>query len=178
MPSPSGDSQAAATLPPSEDSLNWRTLSGPSRKGAGPSLPFVCIFIFLIFLFGDLDGLLADLCRVTAEARSHDDATLRALVQEMLDVFAYAASVSDCTLETEVGTQYTGYRFEVQAEGDSLDCLSGQSCPQSTGRWPIDPVLIRRPEGTVLLAPFEAGPVERKRRAVFTAYFAAGKRPR
>jgi hypothetical protein len=81
-------------------------------------------------------------------------------------------------LALPAGARYTGYRFEVQVEGDSLDCLSGQSCPQSTGRWPLDPVLIRRPEGTVLLAPFEAGPVERKRRAVFTAYFAAGKRPR
>ena len=78
------------------------------------------------------------------------------------------------------GTRYTGYRFEVQAGSDSLDCLAGQSCPQSTGRWPIDPVLIRRPEGTIVLAPFEAGPAERERRAVFTAYFTMGtaKRPR
>ena len=78
------------------------------------------------------------------------------------------------------GTRYTGYRYEVQAGGDSLDCLAGQSCPQSTGRWPINPVLIRKPIGTVVLAPFEAGPAERERRAVFTAYFTTGsaKRPR
>jgi len=77
-------------------------------------------------------------------------------------------------LALPAGTRYTGYRYEVQAGGDSLDCLAGQSCPQSTGRWPIDPVLIRRPEGTIVLAPFEAGPAERERRAVFTAYFTTG----
>jgi len=78
------------------------------------------------------------------------------------------------------GTRYTGYRYEVQVGGDSLDCLAGQSCPQSTGRWPINPVLLRKSEGTVILAPFEAGPADRERRAVFTAYFTAGtaKRPR
>ncbi len=78
------------------------------------------------------------------------------------------------------GARYTGYRFEVQTGGDSLDCLAGQNCPQSTGRWPINPVLLRQPEGTVILAPFEAGPSERERRAVFTAYFTTGpaKRPR
>jgi hypothetical protein len=78
------------------------------------------------------------------------------------------------------GTRYTGYRFEVQAGGDSLDCLAGQNCPQGTGRWPMNPVLLRKPEGTVVLAPFEAGPAERERRAVFTAYFTTGmaKRPR
>jgi hypothetical protein len=78
------------------------------------------------------------------------------------------------------GTRYTGYRFEVQTGGDALDCLAGQNCPQSTGRWPIDPVLIRQAQGTVILAPFEAGPGGRERRAVFTAYFttATAKRPR
>ncbi len=83
-------------------------------------------------------------------------------------------------LALPAGMRYTGYRFEVQVEGDSLDCLAGQSCPQGTGRWPINPVLIRRPEGTIVLAPFESGPAESERRAVFTAYFTAGtaKRPR
>ncbi len=83
-------------------------------------------------------------------------------------------------LSLPAGMRYTGYRFEVQLGGDSLDCLAGQSCPQDTGRWPINPVLIRGPEGTIILAPFESGPAERERRAVFTAYFTAGTatRPR
>jgi hypothetical protein len=76
------------------------------------------------------------------------------------------------------GTRYTGYRFEVQDRGESLDCLAGQACPQDTGRWPINPIVVRNAEGTTVLAPFESGPAERERRAVFTVYFstAAPKR--
>jgi hypothetical protein len=78
------------------------------------------------------------------------------------------------------GARYTGYRFEVQAGGDPLDCLAGQSCPQGAGRWPINPVLVRQPTGTIILAPFEAGPAERERRAVLTVYFSTEmtRRPR
>jgi hypothetical protein len=74
------------------------------------------------------------------------------------------------------GMRYIGYRYEIQDQGASLDCASGKDCPQSTGRWPIDPVLVRDPQGTIVLAPFEAGPAERERRAVLTAYFTAGKK--
>lgn len=74
------------------------------------------------------------------------------------------------------GARYLGYRFEVQDGGASLDCLAGQDCPQSTGRWPGNPVLVRGSGGTVVLAPFEAGPADRERRAVLTVYFTTGKR--
>ena len=69
------------------------------------------------------------------------------------------------------GARYTGYRFEIQDRGESLDCLAGQACPQNTGRWPINPVVVRNPSGTLVLAPFESGPAERERRAVLTVYF-------
>jgi outer membrane biosynthesis protein TonB len=72
------------------------------------------------------------------------------------------------------GARYTGYRYEIQVEGDGLDCLAGQSCPQNTGRWPANPVLVRDPRGTVVLAPFEAGPSAHERRAVLTVYFSTG----
>ncbi|HEY0510779.1 MAG TPA: carboxypeptidase-like regulatory domain-containing protein [Thermoanaerobaculia bacterium] len=74
------------------------------------------------------------------------------------------------------GTRYTGYRYEIQDKGESLDCAVGKDCPQSTGRWPLEPVLIRDPKGTVVLAPFESGPADRERRAVLSAYFTSGKR--
>jgi tripeptide aminopeptidase len=61
---------------------------------------------------GTARNIVPEWCTVTAEARSHDDAALAALVQEMLDTFAFAASVSDCTVETEVRAQYRAYRFE------------------------------------------------------------------
>jgi hypothetical protein len=75
-------------------------------------------------------------------------------------------------LAVPAGQRYTGYRFEVQDGNQSLDCLAGKDCPGGTGRWPMDPVLVRNPEGTVVLAPFEAGPAGRERRAVFTIYLA------
>jgi hypothetical protein len=74
------------------------------------------------------------------------------------------------------GTRYTAYRYEVQDGNDYLDCATGQGCPNNTGRWPIDPVLIRNPQGTIILAPFESGSAERERRAVLTVYFTAGKK--
>lgn len=75
-------------------------------------------------------------------------------------------------LAVPAGQRYTGYRFEVQDGNQSLDCLAGRDCPRSTGRWPMDPVLLRGAEGTLVLAPFEAGPAGRERRAVFTIYLA------
>jgi outer membrane biosynthesis protein TonB len=74
------------------------------------------------------------------------------------------------------GARYTGYRYEIQDGRDSLDCLSGRDCPQSTGRWPIDPVLVKDPKGMIILAPFEAGPAQGERRAILTVYFSGGRR--
>jgi len=74
------------------------------------------------------------------------------------------------------GMRYTGYRYEIQDQGKSLDCAVGQDCPQGTGRWPVNPILVRNPSGTIVLAPFEAGPADRERRAVLTAYFSSGKK--
>ena len=60
---------------------------------------------------GSARNVVPEWCTVTAEARSHDEATLVDLVQEILDTCAFAASVSDCTLEASVRAQYVGYRF-------------------------------------------------------------------
>lgn len=73
------------------------------------------------------------------------------------------------------GARFTAFRYEVQAGGDSLDCATGKDCPQGTGRWPIDPVLVRDPKGTVVLAPFESGAAAGAR-AVLTVYFTDRKR--
>jgi hypothetical protein len=86
------------------------------------------------------------------------------------------ASCSVLRITLPAGARYTAYRYEVQDGKDYLDCPTGQSCPNSTGRWPIDPVLVRNPQGTIILAPFESGPAERERRAVLTVYFTAGKK--
>jgi tripeptide aminopeptidase len=60
---------------------------------------------------GSARNVVPEWCTVTAEARSQNEATLVDLVQEMLDACAFAASVSDCTVEVEVREQYRGYRF-------------------------------------------------------------------
>jgi hypothetical protein len=86
------------------------------------------------------------------------------------------ASCNVLRITLPAGTRYTAYRYEVQDGSDYLDCATGQGCPNNTGRWPIDPVLIRNPQGTVILAPFESGPAERERRAVLTVYFTTGKK--
>jgi hypothetical protein len=71
---------------------------------------------------------------------------------------------------------YTAYRYEVQIAGNSVDCPTGKDCPRDLGRWPMDPVLSRGAQGTVILAPFEPGPSQAERRAVLTVYFSEGKR--
>jgi tripeptide aminopeptidase len=60
---------------------------------------------------GTARNVVPERCVLQAEARSHDPETLAALVREMLEAFAYAASVSDCAVETQVSDQYAGYRF-------------------------------------------------------------------
>jgi hypothetical protein len=74
------------------------------------------------------------------------------------------------------GVRYTAYRYEVQVEGEGLDCPTGKDCPRSMGRFPIDPVLVRGAQGTVILAPFEPGASQAERRAVLTVYFTEGNR--
>jgi len=86
------------------------------------------------------------------------------------------ASCNVLRITLPAGTRYTAYRYEVQDGNDYLDCATGQGCPNNTGRWPIDPVLIRNPQGTIILAPFESGPAERERRAVLTVYYTVGKK--
>jgi tripeptide aminopeptidase len=60
---------------------------------------------------GTARNVIPEWCTVRAEARSHDERVLSELVQEMLDAFSFAASVSDCTVEIELKEQYRGYRF-------------------------------------------------------------------
>jgi tripeptide aminopeptidase len=60
---------------------------------------------------GTARNIVPEWCVLEAEARSHDERKLADVVQEMLDTFGFAASLADCTVETEVSETYTGYRF-------------------------------------------------------------------
>lgn len=60
---------------------------------------------------GTARNIVPETCTLVAEARSHDDAKLNELVQEMLDSFAFAGSITDCRVEATVEEMYHGYRF-------------------------------------------------------------------
>ena len=66
---------------------------------------------------GSARNIVPEWCTLEAEARSHDPAKLADLVQEMLEAFAFGASLGDCTVETEVSESYPGYRFR---RGDAI----------------------------------------------------------
>jgi tripeptide aminopeptidase len=65
---------------------------------------------------GTARNIVPDRCVVEAEARSRNDETLTALVREMLDSFAFAASVGECELETSLEEKYRSYRFRPDDE--------------------------------------------------------------
>ena len=60
---------------------------------------------------GTARNIVPEWCTLEAEARSHDERKLADVVQEMLDTFGFAASLGDCTVETQVSETYAGYRF-------------------------------------------------------------------
>jgi tripeptide aminopeptidase len=66
---------------------------------------------------GTAGNIVPEVCSFLAEARSHDEGKLGDLVQEMLDACAFAASETECELQTELRKTYRGYRF---AKGDDV----------------------------------------------------------
>jgi tripeptide aminopeptidase len=60
---------------------------------------------------GTAGNIIPEWCTFLAEARSHDEAKLADLVQEMLEAVTFAAELGECEVETEVRKSYRGYRF-------------------------------------------------------------------
>jgi tripeptide aminopeptidase len=60
---------------------------------------------------GTARNIVAGRCSLEAEVRSHDEARVTDVVQQIVDAAAFAASVSECTLETRIEPKYRGYRF-------------------------------------------------------------------
>jgi tripeptide aminopeptidase len=65
---------------------------------------------------GTAGNIVADWCTFQAEARSHDERKLADLVQEMVDAFSFAASLTDCRVDIEARKSYRGYRFKKDDE--------------------------------------------------------------
>src|SRR5919106_1208749 len=64
---------------------------------------------------GSARNVVPEWCSFTAEVRSHDESKAVALAREMLESAAFAASLADCEVESEVRPSFPGYRFR---EGD------------------------------------------------------------
>ncbi|MBA2475171.1 MAG: M20/M25/M40 family metallo-hydrolase [Actinobacteria bacterium] len=60
---------------------------------------------------GSAGNIVPERCSFLAEVRCHDEHRLAELLQEMLDVIAFAASEGDCAVETTGRRSYRGYRF-------------------------------------------------------------------
>jgi tripeptide aminopeptidase len=77
---------------------------------------------------GTARNIVPEWCSIQAEARSHDEAKLVDLVQEMVDACSFAAATSDCTVELEVDSRYAGYRFR---EDDSAVRIAAEALRRS-----------------------------------------------
>ena len=71
-------------------------------------------------------NIVAEECSFVAEARSHDEARLAELVQEMLESISFAAETGDCRADVDSRRSYRGYRFKrgddvVRIAADALD---------------------------------------------------------
>jgi tripeptide aminopeptidase len=62
---------------------------------------------------GTAGNIVPEWCTFVAEARSHDEAKLADVLQEMLDAISFAATLAECDVETKVRKSYRGYRFGV-----------------------------------------------------------------
>jgi tripeptide aminopeptidase len=60
---------------------------------------------------GTARNVVPEWCSVKAEVRSHDESKAIDLAREMLETAAFAASLADCGVESEVRPSFAGYRF-------------------------------------------------------------------
>jgi len=60
---------------------------------------------------GTAGNIIPEWCTFRAEARCHDERRLNELVQEMVDACSFAATATECEVETELRKSYNGYRF-------------------------------------------------------------------
>ena len=73
---------------------------------------------------GTAGNIVPEWCTFLAEARCQDEDKLRDFVQEMLDAFSFAATSTDCEVETELRKSYVGYRFK---QSDDVVRLAAQA---------------------------------------------------
>jgi tripeptide aminopeptidase len=65
---------------------------------------------------GTARNVVPEWCAFTAEVRSHDERKAIGLAREMVESAAFAASLTDCEVESEVRPSFPGYRFRESDE--------------------------------------------------------------
>ncbi len=73
---------------------------------------------------GTARNVVPEWCSFQAEVRSQDERKATELLREMLETAAYAASLADCEVESEVRPSFPGYRFR---ENDSVVRLAAEA---------------------------------------------------
>ena len=77
---------------------------------------------------GTAGNIVPEWCTFLAEARSQSESKVSALVQEMLDAFSFAATETDCEVETEIRKSYRGYSFRRDADAVALAATALRVC--------------------------------------------------
>ena len=77
---------------------------------------------------GTASNVVPEWCSFSAEARSHDEAMLGELVQEMLDAFSFAATETECDVETTMRKSYDGYRLKRDDPAVALAAAAFSRC--------------------------------------------------
>jgi tripeptide aminopeptidase len=73
-------------------------------------------------------NIVPEWCTFLAEARCQDEDRLHDFVQEMVDAFAFAATATDCEVETTLRKSYLGYRFKQSDDVVQLAASALQRC--------------------------------------------------
>jgi tripeptide aminopeptidase len=73
-------------------------------------------------------NIVPEWCSFLAEARCQDEDRLHDFVQEMVDAFAFAATATDCEVETTLRKSYVGYRFKQSDDVVRLAATALQRC--------------------------------------------------
>jgi tripeptide aminopeptidase len=66
---------------------------------------------------GTARNVVPEWCSFSAEVRSHEESKAIGLAREMVEAAAFAASLGDCEVESEIRPSFPGYRFR---ESDPL----------------------------------------------------------
>ena len=69
---------------------------------------------------GSARNVVPEWCSFSAEVRSHDERKAIEVAREMVESAAFAASLSDCEVESEVRPSFPGYRFRQSDEAVRL----------------------------------------------------------